>query len=95
MTEKVNTLCIDKRGHRIQSGGGRTGRAWMGADACLENEQRQHLTNSTLRERFGISKENSAMVSRIIKEAFEEGVIKLLDPANVSKKYVRYVPFWA
>jgi len=63
--------------------------------ACLKYVQKQYLTNSTLRERFGISKENSAMVSRIIKEATEENAIKLLDPDSESRKYAKYIPFWA
>ncbi|MFH1958307.1 MAG: ATP-binding protein [bacterium] len=63
--------------------------------ACLKYVQKQYLTNSTLRERFGITKENSAMVSRIIKEASKGEMIKLLDPDNESRKYAKYVPFWA
>ncbi|MFH0947790.1 MAG: hypothetical protein V1833_02175 [Elusimicrobiota bacterium] len=53
------------------------------------------MTNSSLRGRFGISKENSAMVSRFIKEALESKVIKLVDPDSESRKYAKYVPFWA
>lgn len=63
--------------------------------ACLKYVQRDHLTNSSLRERFGIQKENSATISRIIKEALEDKAIKLLDPESESRKYARYVPFWA
>ena len=35
------------------------------------------------------------MASRIIKETLEEGLIKIYDPSNKSKKLVKYVPFWA
>lgn len=63
--------------------------------ACLKYVQRGHLTNSSLRERFGIQKENSAMISRIIKEALEDQAIKLLEPESESRKYARYVPIWA
>ncbi len=63
--------------------------------ACLKYVQKQNLTNTSLRERFGIEKKNSAMVSRIIKEAVEEKVIKALDIDNESRKYAKYVPFWA
>lgn len=63
--------------------------------ACLKYVQRGYLTNSSLRERFGIQKENSAMVSRIIKEAIEDKAIKLTDPESESRKYARYVPIWA
>ena len=63
--------------------------------ACLKYVQRDYLTNSSLRERFGIQKENSAMVSRIIKEALEDKAIKFPDPESESRKYARYIPFWA
>lgn len=63
--------------------------------SCLKYVQREYLTNTSLRDRFGIDKGNSAMVSRIIKEAIEDGVIKLANPESESKKHARYVPFWA
>lgn len=63
--------------------------------ACLKYVQREYLTNSTLRDRFGIQKENSAMVSRFIKEALDDNAIKLADPDSESRKHARYVPIWA
>jgi ATP-dependent DNA helicase RecG len=63
--------------------------------ACLKYVQRDYLTNSSLRERFGVQKENSATISRIIKEALADKAIKLLDPESESRKYARYVPIWA
>lgn len=55
----------------------------------------KHLTNSSLRDRFGISAANSAMASRIIGETLDAGLIKLDDPENRSRKHARYVPYWA
>lgn len=63
--------------------------------ACLKYVQRDYLTNSSLRERFGIEKENSAMVSRVIRDAVKDGVIKPIDPESESKKMSRYWPIWA
>jgi len=63
--------------------------------ACLKYVQREYLTNSSLRDRFGIQKENSAMVSRIIKDAVEEEKIKPVDKESESRKHARYAPFWA
>lgn len=63
--------------------------------ACLRYVQRDYLTNSSLRERFGIEKENSAMVSRVIRDALEDGVIKPVDPESESRKLARYWPTWA
>lgn len=52
------------------------------------------VSNSVLRERFGISEANKAMASRIIKDAVLAGKIKLADP-NSAVKMRRYVPYWA
>jgi predicted HTH transcriptional regulator len=62
--------------------------------ACLRYVERDQMTNSSLRERFGIDPKNSATVSRIIADAIADGVVKAHDPAQ-GKKYARYVPFWA
>jgi ATP-dependent DNA helicase RecG len=52
------------------------------------------MTNSSLRERFGIEEKNSAIASRIIRDTMENGFIRPYDP-DQGKKYARYVPFWA
>lgn len=62
--------------------------------ACLRYVQRDYMTNSTLRERFGIQEQNSAMASRIIKDALEAGEIRQFDE-SASRKYMKYVPWWA
>lgn len=63
--------------------------------ACLRYVQRDYLTNTSLRERFAIEKENSSMVSRVIKDALEDGAIKPVDPESESRKLARYWPVWA
>jgi predicted HTH transcriptional regulator len=62
--------------------------------ACLRCVQRDPMTNSSLRERFGIEPHNSAIASRIIAEGIEGDWIKPYDP-DQGKKYAKYVPFWA
>lgn len=62
--------------------------------ACLRYVERNPMTNSSLRERFGIEEKNLSMASRIIKDAMDDGVIKPFDP-NQSKKNSKYVPWWA
>lgn len=62
--------------------------------ACLKFVNREFMTNSTLRERFGIETKNKATASRLIKEAVEAGVIRLHD-ANAAPKLMKYVPWWA
>ena len=62
--------------------------------ACLRYVQREFMTNSSLRERFGIDTKNSATASRLIKEALGAGVVRLHDP-DAAPKLRRYVPSWA
>jgi predicted HTH transcriptional regulator len=53
------------------------------------------MTNTTLRKRFGIAEENYSMVSRVIRDALDEKLIKRGNPENRSKRDAQYVPFWA
>lgn len=62
--------------------------------ACLRFVERNPMTNSSLRERFGIVEHNSAIASRIIRDTSEDKLIKPYDPTQ-GKKYAKYVPFWA
>lgn len=62
--------------------------------ACLKYVQRDYMTNTSLRARFGIEEKNSATASRLIKEAIETKCIKLHD-STASKKYMKYTPHWA
>jgi predicted HTH transcriptional regulator len=62
--------------------------------ACLRYVERNPMTNSSLRERFGITEKNSSMASRIIKDAIEDGFVKPFD-AQQGRKYAKYIPFWA
>lgn len=63
--------------------------------SCLKHVSSDHMTNQTFRERLQIPKQNYSIVSRIIAETIEAGLIKDYDPENKSKKYAKYVPFWA
>lgn len=51
------------------------------------------VTNTTLRERFGIEAKNSATASRLIKEALEGKAIRLHDE-SAPPKLRKYVPWW-
>lgn len=62
--------------------------------ACLRYVNRDNMTNTSLRQRFGIDQKNSAMASRLIKEAVQAKVIKPYDE-TASRKLMRYLPFWA
>ncbi len=52
------------------------------------------MTNATLWERFGIAPKNSAMASRIIKDALVAEHIRCYDD-TVGSKAKKYLPWWA
>ena len=63
--------------------------------ACLCYVSNEKMTNQSLRERFKIEEKNAATASRIIRDALAAEMIKLDDPDSKSRKYVKYIPFWA
>lgn len=63
--------------------------------SCLKYVTNEKMTNQSLRERLSIDSRNSAIASRIIKETLQAKLIKDDDPTTNSKKYAKYIPFWA
>ena len=61
--------------------------------ACLRYVQRNFMTNTTLRKRFGIESKNSATASRIIKETLQAGKIIPYDQM-AARKFMKYIPWW-
>lgn len=53
------------------------------------------MTNESLRDRFQIDAKNYPMASRIIKETMDQELIKDYDPESKSRKFAKYIPFWA
>lgn len=51
-------------------------------------------TNTALRERFGVTDKNKAVISRIVKETVEKGYIRLYDETT-APRYYRYIPYWS
>jgi len=62
--------------------------------ACLRYVTHQPTTNTSLRERFGISPTNRAVASRLLREAVEAGMIRLAGE-DVPDKLRTYIPYWA
>lgn len=62
--------------------------------SCIKYIQGEHLTNSSLRERFGVKDSSSGSISRLIKEAVRVKLIKPLDP-DTAPRYMKYIPAWA
>ncbi len=55
----------------------------------------ERMTNQSLRKRFHLPESKSAVVSQVIAASTEEGMIKLDKQAGTSRKFARYLPFWA
>ena len=62
--------------------------------ACVRFVEGDVLTNSSLRERFGLKVSSSGMMSRLIKEAMAQKLIKPIDPTT-APRYMKYIPIWA
>lgn len=55
----------------------------------------ERMTNQSLRQRFHLPESKSASVSQVIAATVEAGLVKPDEKAGGSKKFARYVPFWA
>lgn len=55
----------------------------------------ERMTNQTLRERFQLPETKAATVSQVISAALDAKVVKLDEKAGGSRKFARYLPFWA
>ena len=61
---------------------------------CLKYIESIPVSNAVLRLRFGISQANSAVISRVIGDAIDAGLIRMQDD-SVGAKARRYEPYWA
>lgn len=55
----------------------------------------ERMSNQSLRERFGLTESKSAIISQVIAAATEQGLIKPDDRVGSSRRFARYLPFWA
>ncbi len=55
---------------------------------CLKYISGEYMSNQSLRERFDINKKNYSIISRLIKEVIEAGVIVEYDNSRM------YIPYW-
>lgn len=63
--------------------------------ATLKHVMREYMTNRSLRERFGLAEDKSAVISQVIAGAMQEGLVKADQTVGESKRLARYLPFWA
>lgn len=61
--------------------------------ACLQYIKGEHLTNFSLRKRFGIDEKNKAIISRLIADAISKEMIKVFDE-RTAPRYKSYIPIW-
>lgn len=62
---------------------------------CLRYVMGERMSNQSLRERFKLAEDRAETASRIIRDCTDAGLIKLDNPESGSKRYARYLPFWA
>jgi predicted HTH transcriptional regulator len=62
--------------------------------ACLLNEDGMTMNNESVRKRFNLNKNQSAIASRIIADTLEAGLIKISNTDITSKKYATYIPYY-
>ena len=62
---------------------------------CLKYVSNDKMVNETLRGRFKINARNASIVSRIIGDTLQKRLIKYDDPEGFSRKYAKYIPYWA
>jgi len=55
----------------------------------------ERMTNQSLRERFHLPENKSVTVSQVIAATTEAGLIKADEKVGGSRKFARYLPFWA
>jgi predicted HTH transcriptional regulator len=55
----------------------------------------ERMTNQSLRERFQLGEDKAAVASQVISATIEAGLIKADASVGGSRKFARYLPFWA
>lgn len=62
--------------------------------SCVKFTEGGAMTNSSLRERFGLPETSAGSVSRLIKQVLVKKLIRPLD-SSTAPRYMRYIPIWA
>ena len=55
----------------------------------------ERMTNQSLRDRFRLAEDKAAIASQIISATIDAGLIKPDESVGASRKFARYLPFWA
>ncbi|NUF16388.1 ATP-binding protein [Acinetobacter lactucae] len=82
-----------QRAFRDMNGGDRIRACYQ--HCVLQYVLRKQMTNQSLRERFGVSEKSANIISQIISSAVEQNLIKNDPNTPDSRRYARYIPYWA
>ena len=63
--------------------------------SCLRYVMNSTMSNQSLRKRFGLPDDRAETASRVLRDTVDSGLIKAQDSSGGSKRFARYVPFWA
>jgi len=55
----------------------------------------ERMTNRSLRERFRLPEGKAAIVSQVIAATIDAGLVRPDEGVGGSRRFTRYVPFWA
>lgn len=61
---------------------------------CLVYADCKTMNNQSVRDRFGLNKNQSTLASHIISDTIAQGLIKASDPSSESRKFVSYIPYY-
>lgn len=62
---------------------------------CLMYERQESVGNVSVRDRFGLNKRQAGIVSHILKDTIDAGLIRVEDPDSESRRYATCVPYYA
>lgn len=89
----TKAVLIGKHDFMTMSGSERNWAVFM--HACRMWAGRHPMTNNTFRNRYGLTDGRSSLVSLHIQQAMDEGLVVPMDAESSSRRYARYIPFYA
>lgn len=89
----TKTILIGKHDFTTMSASERIWAIFM--HACRMYASRSTMTNQSFRDRYGLAAGKSSMVSLHFQQAVDDGLIRPQNEESTSKRYARYVPFYA
>lgn len=89
----TKAILIGKHDFMMMSASERNWAVFM--HACRMWSGRRPMTNASFRQRYGLAVGRSSLVSIHIQQSMDEGLIAPMDAESSSRRYARYIPFYA